>query len=221
MRGPLVGTIVVVAILSGVAVGVPEVEPPLADAGLDQQATAGSAVQLDASGSRAPGGNLTGYEWTITTPNGTVVAPQCDTCARTWFVPNQVGRYEATVTVTDDEGRTSSDTLYVDVETGRGSASNDSTNDAGTGGSGPVYRGYYNPQANGGAGAWTETDEDGGQASLESEQDAVNLITANGNDASIRISPMSEQEESGSDSVRETENKLGGKMLKIGTILNG
>jgi hypothetical protein len=89
---------------------------PLADAGLDQQATRGATVYLDAGGSTDPDGTITDYEWSITGPNGTAVDPDCRTCEQTQFVPNGTGEYAATVAVTDDDGATREDTLYVTVE---------------------------------------------------------------------------------------------------------
>ncbi len=91
--------------------------PPLADAGLDQQVEENTTVYLDAGGSTDPDGNVTGYEWSITAPNGTELTPDCESCARTEFVPERTGQYNATVAVTDDDGATREDTLYVDVET--------------------------------------------------------------------------------------------------------
>ncbi|RBI61213.1 hypothetical protein DMJ13_15960 [halophilic archaeon] len=93
-------------------------EAPLADAGLDQQVTRGSTVLLDATGSRDPDGRIERYEWVIKTPTGRTVTPDCSDCARTRFEPGAVGTYTVTVTVTDDDGATSSDTLYVTVSPG-------------------------------------------------------------------------------------------------------
>jgi hypothetical protein len=89
---------------------------PLADAGLDQNVTEETTVYLDAGGSVAPDGSLTAYEWRIETPDGTTIQPDCSTCVQTSFVPETVGTYAVSVTVTDDEGRVDTDTLYVDVE---------------------------------------------------------------------------------------------------------
>lgn len=105
------------AVVPGTGAAVPvDNESPLADAGLDQQAERGENVHLDATGSRDPDGDVTGFEWRIETPDGEVVRPACADCARTRFSVDQVGRYAVTVTVTDDDGGTSTDTLFVDVE---------------------------------------------------------------------------------------------------------
>jgi hypothetical protein len=105
--------------LSGVAVGGSN-ERPLADAGLDQRVAAGEAVRLDATGSRDPDGNVTGYEWAIETPSGGTITPDCRTCGTTSFSPDTPGRYNVTVTVTDDDGATAADTLYVEVDAAPG-----------------------------------------------------------------------------------------------------
>ncbi|WP_424017712.1 PKD domain-containing protein [Halorientalis pallida] len=112
-----VALLVVVALLalSGVAVG-EDNEPPLAEAGLDQQVTAGETVRLDATGSRDPDGNVSGYEWSIETPSGGTTTPDCVTCGTTAFRPETPGQYNVTVTVTDDDGATRTDTLYVEVD---------------------------------------------------------------------------------------------------------
>jgi len=90
--------------------------PPLADAGLDQTVNRGATVYLDGRGSTAPDGEITAYRWRITTPPGGTTAPDDPTAARTEFVAGQTGTYEVTLEVTDDEGRTATDTLYVEVE---------------------------------------------------------------------------------------------------------
>lgn len=105
------------AVVPGTGAAVPaDNESPLADAGLDQQAERGENVHLDATGSRDPDGEISAFEWRIETPDGEVVRPACADCARTRFSVDQVGRYAVTVTVTDDDGATSTDTLFVDVE---------------------------------------------------------------------------------------------------------
>jgi len=92
-----------------------ENEAPLADAGLDQEVPLNSTVYLDASGSRDPDGSIASYEWSIDRPDGTPTSPRCETCAQSEFRAGMVGTYEVTVTVTDDDGATRSDTLYVTV----------------------------------------------------------------------------------------------------------
>ncbi|WP_254544273.1 PKD domain-containing protein [Halomarina pelagica] len=97
------------------AVGLAPDERPLADAGLDQRVERGATVILDATGSRDPGGHIDRYEWAIRTPSNRSVEPRDPTDPRTTFVASETGRYEVTVTVTDDDGNDASDTLYVYV----------------------------------------------------------------------------------------------------------
>jgi hypothetical protein len=117
--------VVVLLLVGAVAAGMPAAptdvnEAPLADAGLDQSVSQGSAVLLDGGGSRDPDGEIASYSWNITAPGGSSVAPDCGTCERPQFVATQPGIYEVTLTVTDDDGATSSDTLYVTVGSGSG-----------------------------------------------------------------------------------------------------
>ena len=91
-------------------------EPPLAEAGLDQTVQRGAGVILDAGGSRDPDGEVTGYDWRIEAPNETTLTPECSDCERTRFTADAVGEYNVTVEVTDDDGNTANDTLYVTVE---------------------------------------------------------------------------------------------------------
>jgi hypothetical protein len=105
-----------IVVSAGVAGVVAADDGPLAAAGLDQEVGVNTTVQLDGTGSSHPDGRIEGYEWSIETPDGRTVTPDCRTCARTQFTPRSVGRYDVTLTVTDGEGRTDSDTLYVYVE---------------------------------------------------------------------------------------------------------
>ncbi|WP_135819987.1 PKD domain-containing protein [Halostella litorea] len=119
MKELAIAVLVVSAALSGPVAGVSaDNAPPLADAGLDQTVSLGSTVLLDATGSRDPDGTVTAYGWRITAPNGSTVSPACPTCGRTEFRPTAEGTYAVRVTVTDDDGATSNDTLYVNVTSG-------------------------------------------------------------------------------------------------------
>lgn len=93
-------------------------EAPLADAGLDQTTTRGTTVYLDAGGSRDPDGTVTDYEWTVEAPNGSTTTLDCRDCEQTQFPADTVGEHEVALTVTDDDGATATDTLYVDVNPG-------------------------------------------------------------------------------------------------------
>jgi hypothetical protein len=89
---------------------------PLVEAGLDQQVEQNTTVYLDAGGSLDPDGSVTSYRWEITAPDGSTTAPDCPTCSLTQFRPSRAGQYNVTVAVTDDDGATTRDTLYVTVE---------------------------------------------------------------------------------------------------------
>jgi len=101
--------------VTGVAAGTGANQPPLADAGLDQSVERNATVYLDAGGSQDVDGDIDRFSWSIDSPDGTETTPACATCERTEFRATQVGTYEVTVTVTDDDGATSNDTLYVEV----------------------------------------------------------------------------------------------------------
>ena len=92
--------------------------PPLADAGLDQTVGPDATVHLDANGSRDPDGAIANVRWTIEAPDGTSTRPDCPDCRQTQFQPATTGRYTVTLNVTDDDGATRSDTLFVDVQAG-------------------------------------------------------------------------------------------------------
>ena len=96
--------------------GVGQAGSPFAEAGLDQSVEQGTTVVLDGTGSRDPDGRLVEYEWRIETPAGSTIRPRGRSKPRTTFVASDVGRYVVTLTVTDDTGATSSDSLYVDVD---------------------------------------------------------------------------------------------------------
>lgn len=115
----IVAVLLVTSLVPPAAVGTAD-DGPLADAGLDQQVTQGSTVYLDGGGSYAPDGEIVSYEWTIQTPGDETIEPEEPTAVTTTFEASELGRYEVTLRVTDDEGRSNEDTLYVDVEPGTG-----------------------------------------------------------------------------------------------------
>lgn len=88
---------------------------PMADAGLDQTVTVDTTVQLDGSGSTHPDGSIDDHEWSIRTPTGGQIRPDCPRCERTQFTPTEPGRYEVTLQVSDRTGTLSTDVLYVFV----------------------------------------------------------------------------------------------------------
>ena len=90
--------------------------PPLPAAGVDQTVTPGTTVYLDANGSVDPDGEITTVEWTIEPPSSGTQSPGCSSCVQTHFDATTTGEYAVTVSVTDDDGATRSDTLYITVE---------------------------------------------------------------------------------------------------------
>ena len=106
----------VLLVVAGAAGVVAAEDGPLAAAGLDQEVGVDTTVQLDGTGSSHPDGRIEGYEWSIETPDGRTMTPDCRDCGRTSFKPRSVGRYNVTLTVSDGDGRTDNDTLYVHVE---------------------------------------------------------------------------------------------------------
>ncbi|WP_169302428.1 PKD domain-containing protein [Halorientalis salina] len=149
-------------------------EPPLADAGLDQQTTVGATVQLDATGSRDPDGSITAYNWTIEAPNGSTLEPSCGSCGTTTFRPTRIGQYNVTVSVTGEDGLNQSDTLYVEANAGTGPSVQLSGTENPTVGSDTTYT------ADASAGnvplervEWHENDSEVGSQAIGGDQQAV------------------------------------------------
>ncbi|MCU4800402.1 PKD domain-containing protein [Halobacteria archaeon HArc-gm2] len=112
--------VVAIAVLFAGASAADGNEPPLAEAGLDQTVDNGTTVYLDAGGSVDPDGSLATVSWEITGPNGATVDTADDASVRTQFTPSETGNYTVNLTVTDDDGATRTDTLYVTVEESSG-----------------------------------------------------------------------------------------------------
>ena len=123
----LLGATVLAALLSAGPVHGAGGGAPLAEAGLDQEVRSGETVRLDATGSYDPDGRVAAYEWRVRAPDGRTTSPHDPRSARTSFRPTAVGRYEVTLTVTDGEGRTGTDAMYVVVEPGSGDGGGAST----------------------------------------------------------------------------------------------
>ncbi|MEE6210479.1 PKD domain-containing protein [Salarchaeum sp. III] len=137
--------VLILLVLLPVAVTADGNEPPLPEAGLDQTVTRGAPVYLDATGSHDPDGELTKTEWTIRRPNDTTRTPDCPTCPRTSFTPHATGTYTVTVRITDDDGASATDTLYVTVNPGDPPTVTLNGPDAARTGHGATYRAVASP----------------------------------------------------------------------------
>lgn len=103
-------------LLVGVHAGGVGNEAPLADAGLDQEGRVGSTVYLDGTGSTDPDGDSLSYEWAVIREDGTEISLSCVDCPRPTFVPPSEGTYRVRLEVTDSEGASDTDVLYVGAQ---------------------------------------------------------------------------------------------------------
>lgn len=91
-------------------------QPPVADAGGALDATVGSSVTLDGTGSSDPDGGTLTYSWSLTTvPSGSSASVSSATQATATFIPDIEGTYVATLTVTDTDGNSDDDTATITV----------------------------------------------------------------------------------------------------------
>ena len=85
--------------------------PPCSDAGSDQTVLVGETVNFDGSGSCDPDGGNLSYSWDFgsgaTPATGSVATPSC--------TYSTIGTKRVTLTVTDDNGATASDTVTITV----------------------------------------------------------------------------------------------------------
>jgi hypothetical protein len=90
-------------------------QPPLANAGLDRRVPVRETVFLDGGGSVDPDGQIVAVEWRVETPEDELVEPRDTSALTTRFTPNTTGQYEITLRVTDDDGETRTDTVFLTV----------------------------------------------------------------------------------------------------------
>jgi len=86
--------------------------PPVANAGPDQTVLLGERVTFDGSGSHDPDGTIVSYEWDFGDP----FDPTLGTGVNPTYTYSRSDVYVVTLTVTDDGGEESSDTMTVVVE---------------------------------------------------------------------------------------------------------
>jgi hypothetical protein len=88
--------------------------PPVADAGLDQTVSPGATVQLDASGSSDPDNDPLTYSW-LQIGGPAAVLNNDETATPTFQAPGTTSKLTFEVTVSDDEGRSDTDTVSITV----------------------------------------------------------------------------------------------------------
>jgi len=90
-------------------------QPPVADAGPDQLVAEGGMVLLDGSGSSDPEGHGLTFSWSQVSSTGPVVTLSSTTVATPAFLASDDGVYTFLLTVTDEQGLTSSETVTITV----------------------------------------------------------------------------------------------------------
>lgn len=90
--------------------------PPVANAGPDQNAFVASAVTLDGSGSSDPDGDTITYAWAfLSRPEGSAAALLSSTSVHPTFTPDLKGNYEIQLVVNDGEFSSAPDTVVITV----------------------------------------------------------------------------------------------------------
>ncbi|WP_289781779.1 PKD domain-containing protein [Ornithinimicrobium faecis] len=90
-------------------------EPPVANAGPDQDATTGDTVTLDGTASTDPDGDQLTYAWTLTSPNGSTATLSDATAAQPSVIPDLPGDYAASLVVNDGTTDSPADTTTITV----------------------------------------------------------------------------------------------------------
>ncbi|MFB6211626.1 MAG: PKD domain-containing protein, partial [Halobacteriales archaeon] len=109
---------------------------PTADAGDDVTVQAGGSIQLDASGSSDPDGEIKKYAWEIVDGPGSLF--RHDTATPSYTVPESAAGQTATIrlTVTDNSDATATETITVEIGSLTTPPANGTTPGNGTGGGG-------------------------------------------------------------------------------------
>ncbi len=115
----IVGMLVLAGCPSPTGGGDAENGDPVANAGGDTVVVVGQPAQLDGTGSSDPDGDDLTYAWSfVSVPDGALendASIEDATSATTQFTPNTIGQYELNLEVTDAGGRSSSDTVTIEV----------------------------------------------------------------------------------------------------------
>jgi hypothetical protein len=95
----------------------PPNQPPIANAGPDQTVTVGTLVTLDGRRSSDPDGDPITFQWRfVSIPEGSAATLTDADKAQATFTPDVVGEYILSLTVTDPDGATGSDTVKVTAQ---------------------------------------------------------------------------------------------------------
>lgn len=86
---------------------------PVADAGDDQNTDAGELVTLNGAASNDPDGSIASYAWEKS--SGPTISLSDATAAQPTFTPMEGGTYVFTLTVTDDDNETGTDSVSITV----------------------------------------------------------------------------------------------------------
>ena len=94
----------------------PENDPPVADAGADQNGLPGDVIRLDGSGSNDIDGNNLTYSWTfISFPGGSAPSLADSSTANPNFTADLIGTYEIQLIVNDGTVSSAADTVMVNI----------------------------------------------------------------------------------------------------------
>src|SRR4029450_4722780 len=93
---------------------------PLANAGPDQTGSTNVTLFLDGRGPSDPDGDAVPFQWVLTVrPANSAAVLSTATTATPSFVPDQVGRYDVQLTVTDRHGVSVTDTVTITAALGK------------------------------------------------------------------------------------------------------
>ena len=91
-------------------------QPPLADAGPDQNVTVGDTGTLDGSASSDPDGDPLSYQWSFVIPTGSTAHLSDSEAVTPTFVPDVAGEYTVTLTVNDGTASSGLATATITVD---------------------------------------------------------------------------------------------------------